>query len=88
MGRIVSSGETLAHVATVSFGNKSLTLPPATLKNAELTNPPKNRKIRKTARIIVSHVTGKIVGAEIPIPMFGAKATGNESTKNIEYDTQ
>ena len=37
------------HVAILVLSNRSLTLPPATLRNAALQNPVKNRKIKYTA---------------------------------------
>lgn len=48
----------MTYVATFSFSNKSLTLPPATLRNAELQHPVIKRNIRKTTGNIAS--VGKV----------------------------
>lgn len=75
-----------SHFATVALENKSLTLPPATLRNAEPQNPVTNRNTRKTA---VSHSEDSHKERQaIYSPILGAKATGHENIKNRAYETR
>ncbi len=77
------------HVATCELENISLTLPPATLRNAAPQYPQINRKARYTAVECVKAITPEIKDAthgtrnvNKHIQMSGANATGNMHTKN------
>ena len=88
----------ITYVATCELENISLTLPPATLRNAAPLYPQINRKIRYTA-VDTHHVNHtRIKGPNshsraqdhnaTHVHMSGANATGNIHTKNRANETR
>ena len=69
----------------------SLTVPPATLKNAELKKPVRNLKIKKTA-ILRKQASFRMLfqGNKLGqnLQMWGGNATGQEKAKKIKYETR
>ena len=78
------AGET--DVATSSFENRSLTLPPATLRNAEPQSPVMNRNISIITLIFYEQESSTKESNYAPI--FGAKATAQENVNNSEKDAR
>ena len=70
--------------------NKSLTLPPATLKNAAPANPLRNRKTRKTATIAVETFIKKQISVSTVERLFSAviDPSGNQAAACAVMDDE
>ena len=77
---IIGQGVSRAYFAIFEFGNMSLTLPPATLKNADPQNPVIRRKTKKTAADLLE--VNHLFRGQMHSLMLGANATGNVRMKN------
>ena len=78
------------HVATFALSNKSLTLPPATLRKADPHSPVRNRKTRYVSagsQFAVEPGFG-VKLYRFCVPIFGGNAVGNVRAKKQTYDTR
>ena len=79
---------TETHFATVALENISLTLPPATERNADPQKPVMNRNTKSTpAAHVPSIYYPPSNNQKVYVPMSGANAIGHENKKNNRYDT-
>lgn len=76
------------HFATLSLGNRSLTLPPATLRKVDPKKPVRNRKIKKTAEKGALLRPSHELYDQGSVPISGANATGHDNAKNMPNDTR
>ena len=73
--------------ATLASSKRSLTVPPATLRNAELQKPVRNRNIKYTAvQLVMSVIRSR--DNNTCLQMWGANATGNVNAKKRKYETR
>ena len=79
----------MTYIAVFAGVKISLTVPPATLKKAELKKPVRNLKIKNTA-ILRKQASFRMLfqddNNEQNLQMWGGNATGQEKAKKMKYE--